>query len=76
MAEYNYERVQVGHYEVAIDKEQQYGYFEHDELGDEMGGGLWFENNELVDFDGVYELPKKVIEGIEQLGFNADYAKE
>lgn len=76
MAEYNYERVTVGHYEVAIDKKEQYGYFEHDELGDESGGGLWFVNNALEDYDGVYELPKDVIKGIEQLGFNADYAKD
>jgi hypothetical protein len=30
----------------------------------------------LVDYDGVYELPDNVIKGIEDLGFNADYAKD
>lgn len=72
---YDYKKTKVGKFEIAIDKKEQYGYFEHDKFGDEFGGGLWFVNNELEDFDGVYELPKEVIEGIEKLGFNADYAK-
>ena len=41
------------------------GYFEHDDYGE--GGGLWFSKRELCDYDGVYELPKDVVEAIELL---------
>jgi len=44
------------------------GYFEHDDLGE--GGGLWFTDWELVDYDGVYELPEEVEEAIKHLGFS------
>lgn len=72
---YNYDKKAIiGKWEIAIDSAEQYGWFEHDDTG--AGGGLWFESNELVDYDGVYELPLSVIEGIEKLGFNADYAKD
>ena len=55
--------------------------FEHHEHGDEYGGGLWFgldghNDNALRDYDGVYNLPKKVIVMCEALGFNMDYAKD
>ena len=36
-------------------------------------GGLWFENRELVDFDGAYELPKKVISALKKLGYKIDH---
>lgn len=51
------------------------GWFEHSELGDECGGGLWFEGMTLVDYDGVYSLPEDVIDACEMLGFNMDWAK-
>ena len=66
--------ITVKKWEINIDSAEQYGCFEHDDTG--HGGGLWFESNELVDYDGVFELPLSVIEGIELLGFNADYAKD
>ena len=33
------------------------------------GIGLWFENNTLVDYDGVFELPKEAIKLIRSNGF-------
>lgn len=48
------------------------GYFEHEEYGDEYGGGLWFEGKNLVDYDGVFELPKEVIQALRDLGFYVD----
>jgi len=51
-------------YEIKIDTEQEYGYFEHNTHGDEIAGGLWFEGNELVDYDGVFELPIEVVEAL------------
>ena len=48
------------------------GYFEHNELGDSCGGGLWFEGLELIDYDGVYCLPKEVIQALRDMGFYVD----
>lgn len=35
-------------------------------------GGLWFENRELVDFDGAFELPKLVIFALKKLRYKID----
>lgn len=59
-------------FEMKIDTNAQYGFFEHNELGDECGGGLWFEGLELVDYDGVYELPKEVREALKAEGYTGD----
>lgn len=48
-------------FEVYYDPVSKYGYFEHIELGDNCGGGLWFdEKNNLIDYDGVAVLPREV----------------
>lgn len=52
-----------------------YWYFEHNELGDECGGGLWFKDRELVDYDGVYMLPKEVAMKLKELGFDISYVE-
>lgn len=53
-----------------VDPEKHRGWFEHEEHGDEYGGGLWFDNDmNLTDYDGVFELPKEVIQAIRSLGF-------
>lgn len=71
---YNFDsKIQVGKWLIEIDSKAQYGYTQDDD-GD-FDIGLWFQNNELVDYDGCYSLPKQVIQGIEALRFNADYAK-
>lgn len=62
-------RIQSGPFEILVDEAAQYGYFEHEEYGDGMGGGLWFEGNVLVDADGTYELPKSVAAGLREMGF-------
>jgi len=61
-------KTKVGKFEVQIDPVAMYGWFEHDELGDEAGGGLWFDGDELMDYDGMAILPKSVIEAIRNLG--------
>lgn len=53
-----------------------YGYFTLRD-GSE-GGGLWFEGSdrlnksELIDYDGVYELPLPIIEALREHGFIVD----
>lgn len=56
--------------EVKIDTQSNYGYWEYP--SGEEGGGLWFENNELIDYDGAFELPKKVIIALRNHGFILD----
>ncbi len=72
----NEQKTVKGKYEVVIWHEQEEGkpahwrgYFEHLIYGEDAGGGLWFEGKELVDYDGVYELPADVIAGIRELRF-------
>jgi len=62
---------------VYVDEDGDPVGFEHSRYGDEGGsGGLWFDGTHLVDYDGVYNLPKGVIDICERLGFNMDYAKD
>lgn len=75
MSGYNFNvKANSGKFEIAVDTTANYGYFEHEDLGDECGGGLWFEPNnegilELTDYDGVACLPKSVIAGLRDKGF-------
>lgn len=62
--------VDEGTYTVEVDTTARYGYFEHNELGDESGGGLWFDGKNLIDYDGVFELPMKVIKALRAAGFS------
>jgi len=52
------------------------GYFEHNHLGDECGGGLWFEVTDnvktLVDYDGVFALPREVTAALESAGIKVE----
>ncbi len=48
-------------FEVGIDLEGRRGFFEHDVYGEEVGGGLWFKDGALVDYDGTFELPMEVL---------------
>lgn len=45
------------------------GYFEHNELGDNCAGGLLFDGLRLIDYDGVFELPKEVIQALRGMSF-------
>jgi len=53
-----------------------YAYFEHNTVGDDCAGGMWFKNKELFDYDGVFELAPEVIELMEKEGYNMSYAKD
>jgi len=51
----------------------QYGWFEHNEHGDEYGGFLWFKDGELVDYDGISGyLPDEVLDALEAIGFDVN----
>ena len=61
---------------VQIDPKAQYGYWEHRDCTE--GGGLWFGPAdhtgalELLDYDGAFELPRRVVEGLRIAGFKLD----
>ena len=70
-------RFESNQWTVYVDESGEPVGFEHSLMGDEGGsGGLWFDGTHLVDYDGVYNLPKGVISICERLGFNMDYAKD
>ena len=46
--------------------------WEVEELEIEEGIGLWFTDNTLVDYDGVFELPKQLLDKLDELGYNTD----
>lgn len=60
--------ISTANYEIKIDIEKQYGYFEHFSHGDEVAGGLWFSGKELIDYDGVFELPEEVVDSLKLWG--------
>jgi hypothetical protein len=66
--------IDTENFEIRVSESTQYGYFEHNTLGDECGGGLWFIGDELVDYDGVFQLPKEVVEALRNHGFLLDDA--
>ena len=65
-------KARTDHYEIMIDSAAQYGYFEHLMLGEDRAGGLWFDGKEIVDFDGVSELPKEVTGFLKENGYSGD----
>lgn len=70
---YNFDvKLTTKNFTVEIDTRANYGYFEHDELGDECGGGLWFADGELTDYDGVFALPSEVASILRQHGYRVD----
>jgi hypothetical protein len=66
-------KINTKHFEIEVTGER--GYFEHHTKGDEYAGGLWFNTvRELVDYDGVFELPTEVIEALFANGYDMTYA--
>ena len=43
------------------------GYFEHEVLGDNCAGELLFDGLSLIDYDGVFELPKEVVQALRDM---------
>ena len=68
-------RTTVGEFEVVVNTWLQQGSFEWvggTNEDEELAGGLWFKDDLLIDYDGVFELPKEVIEGLTLLGFRTE----
>ena len=69
----NYKVTDTANYMVAINNQGDYGYFEHVRLGEESGGGLWFNDGVLTDYDGVFSLPGEVADELEVRGVDVSY---
>lgn len=75
---YNFDvKLETTNFVIEIDTAARYGYFEHKNLGEDRAGGLWFEETdtgalELVDFDGVYALPRPVAQALADNGYLVD----
>tara|TARA_R100000544_G_scaffold21201_1_gene10399 strand:- start:299 stop:538 length:240 start_codon:yes stop_codon:yes gene_type:complete len=65
-------------YEVHMDTAEGYGWFElcgaNEHTEDEHAeGGIWCEGMEITDYDGVYEMPKPIIDWLEEQGFDISW---
>lgn len=73
---YNYTiDLSSGDWDVKIDPAQNYGYFEYTggtNEGPEIQGGLWFNELDLQDYDGVYKLPKAVVDILKGAGYTGE----
>ena len=75
-------RISCNNFVLEIDASSMRGFFEHTSLGDECGGGLWFERDKsgrltLVDYDGVADLPDDVAGALMKAGIvigNSEHA--
>ena len=56
--------------EVKVSTADQRGYWEYAD-GTE-GGELLFQGRELIDYDGAFELPRKVVAALRAAGFELD----
>ena len=73
MSDYTFnQKISTPLYTIEIDTRAQYGYFEHNELGDEKAGGLWFDGKRLSDYDGVFELPRQVTAALINAGYDLE----
>lgn len=59
-------------FDLKISPSTNYGYFEHNKMGDNCGGGLWFTGLTLDDYDGVAILPKEVAKSLRKAGYFLD----
>jgi hypothetical protein len=69
MSDYNFNQdLSTKRYTLQIDTAAQYGYFQDNNTGTE--GGLWFQDDTLIDYDGVFELPAQVQTDLIHAGYN------
>lgn len=78
-------KLQTKNFTIEIAEEDRYGYFEHDRVGEDRAGGLWFEvlpstdgtrKLSLTDYDGVFELPWEVTKALVAEGYDMSYVLE
>jgi len=67
-------------FNIKVNDAKNYGSFECYDVDDcetyYAEGGLWFVNKELVDYDGVFELPSQILDYLEDNGYDVKHMKE
>lgn len=66
------QNIQTENFTLYFGDSETQAYFEHDRLGDNCGGGLWFDEDGLMDYDGVFSLPQEVTNKLRELGIPVD----
>jgi len=51
-------------------------YFEHNTVGEDFAGHMWFEDGVLIDYDGVFSLPNDVMQQMTAKGYDMTYATD
>lgn len=65
------DQARLGNWEVK--NEISHAYFWNFKTGlEEQSGTLLIENNTLVDYDGMFEIPSEVVEIVKVMGFSVD----
>lgn len=67
------EMLETAEYIIKISPRTEYGYFENKEYG--TNGGLWFDGSELMDYDGVTELPQEILDALKGAGYDVRYVE-
>lgn len=71
---YFWEVVVNERYDDQLQNDKSDGYFEGYNVTDgedfHVEGGLWFKDKVLVDYDGVFCLPKEVENTLKEMGFD------
>lgn len=69
----------INEFEVIVNPWLERGLFEWvggTNEDEKIAGGLWFKDDLLIDYDGVFALPKEVIEALKKLGFRTEEDEE
>lgn len=75
--------ISTKNFELKFDLDSEYGYFEHNKLGDECGGGIWLDTYMnaahqkvyiVSDYDGVFMLPTEVKDALLNFGMLLDWS--
>ena len=62
--------IETTNYEICKASDSNHGFFEHKKLGDDYAGGLWFNNNKLIDYDGCFEIDEEITDALTTAGFD------
>jgi len=83
-------KLETDSYCIEVEPDKLHGYFEHNEEGDNQAGELLFERGptpvlaaslpggrlRLIDYDGVFEWPKEVIDALKGIGVDVSNVED
>ena len=72
----NYRVTETRNYEVGLSLDGTRGYFEHRAVGEDLGGELLFKDGALIDYDGVFSLPREIAVELKDRGVDVSYVSD